>query len=509
MADEGRRKKGKVWLVGAGPGDAGLLTLKGREVLGQAQVVVYDHLIGDGVLCLIPESAEKIDAGKEAGDHPVSQGEINRILLEKALEGKRVVRLKGGDPFLFGRGGEELEVLADAGVEFEVVPGVPSATAVPAYCGIPVTHRDFSSSVHIVTGHRKTDGAAEIDYEALVRAGGTLVFLMGVKTLPEICRNLIRAGMPGDRPAALLQQGTTAGQKRILASLQTLPEEALRQRAEPPAVIVVGKVCALASDLSWREKLPLSGRKILVTRPREMMPSLAGKLRELGAEVLEVPAVRICPVQGKRAGRVREEIRRISGFDWIAFTSPSGVRVFFDVFLRGEKKDLRDLAGCRIAALGSGTSRELEKRGLYPDLVPAVHDSRSLGRCLAQACGEGERILIPRSSAGSPDLIEELEKGGDLSVVDLPLYDARPESGGAVDLEGKFRSGSIDCAVFTSASGVRAFAESVPGLDLSGVKAACIGRKTREAAEKLGMESAAAEDASEKALVQLIREWRG
>ena len=237
---------GKVWLVGAGPGDAGLITVKGQQVLAEADVVVYDALVGQGVLNLIPESAKLVFAGKRAGSHYLRQEETNRVLLEEALRGQKVVRLKGGDPFLFGRGGEELELLAEHGVPFEVVPGITSAIAVPAYNGIPVTHRDYCASVHIITRHRRADSSLDMDFEALVRTGGTLVFLMGISSLSEICAGLLQAGMPGQTPAAVLEKGTTARQRRISGTVATLEEECRIHRVQTPAIIVVGPVCALA-----------------------------------------------------------------------------------------------------------------------------------------------------------------------------------------------------------------------------------------------------------------------
>ena len=283
---------GKVWLVGAGPGDAGLFTRKGYEVLQAAEVVVYDSLVGAGVLSMIPKKARTINVGKRASHHTMPQEEINRVLLEEAKKGYRVVRLKGGDPFLFGRGGEELELLTEEGIPYEVVPGVTSPLAVPAYNGIPVTHRDFTSSLHIITGHKKAGQPYDINFRALVETKGTLVFLMGVTALPDICENLLRAGMDPEMPAAILQKGTTARQKRIVATVATLPEEVKKQGVETPAIIVVGKVCTLADKFAWYEHLPLFGYRVLVTRPRELVSTMAEKLRKQGAEVLELPAIR-------------------------------------------------------------------------------------------------------------------------------------------------------------------------------------------------------------------------
>jgi uroporphyrin-III C-methyltransferase len=285
-------KKGKVWLVGAGPGDIGLFTLKGMEVLKAADVVVYDSLVGQGVLAKIPQEARLINVGKRADKHTMPQEGINQLLLEEALKGNRVVRLKGGDPFLFGRGGEELELLTENEIPYEIVPGVTSSIAVPAYNGIPVTHRDFCSSVHIITGHRRAGKKYDIDFKALTDTKGTLVFLMGIAALADICQGLLDAGMDSDMPAAVLQKGTTADQKRVVATVSTLKEEVERQGIETPAIIVVGKVCKLAAEFGWYEKLSLAGCKVLVTRPKGRSSRTADELRRRGAEVLELPSIR-------------------------------------------------------------------------------------------------------------------------------------------------------------------------------------------------------------------------
>ena len=277
-------EKGKVWLVGAGPGDVGLFTFKGYKTLLNADVVVYDSLVGHGVLSLIPEGAKCINVGKRANHHTMPQWRINEVLLEEAQKGLRVVRLKGGDPFLFGRGGEELELLEENGIPYEVVPGITSPLSVPAYNGIPVTHRDFCSSLHIITGHKKEGEEYNIDFKALVETKGTLVFLMGVTAMNDICTSLIKAGMDPDMPAAVLQQGTTAKQRRVVATVSTLKEEADKAKIEAPAVIVVGKVCQLEEKFAWYEKLPLAGYRVLVTRPKDLISSMSEKLRKQGAE---------------------------------------------------------------------------------------------------------------------------------------------------------------------------------------------------------------------------------
>lgn len=549
---------GKVWLVGAGPGDPGLFTIKGLEVLQNAEVVVYDALIGDSVLTLIPDRAVKINVGKRAGNHRMPQEQINSTLLEQALAGKRVVRLKGGDPFLFGRGGEELELLVENGIPYEIVPGVSSAFAVPAYNGIPVTHRDFTSSVHIITGHRRgsgntnsvgraeaaraarnrnaagsADDSAEsdglgIDYEALVRTEGTLIFLMGLSTMPVIMQGLLDAGISPDTPAAVLERGTTAGQRRVLATVSTLEEEAGRARIQAPAIIVVGEVCRLAESFAWAEKRPLDGKKILLTRPKEMISEMAGRLRKMGAEVLEMPAIETVPIEPNplledcfkkdpdRPSNLQTEAGKI---DWMVFTSPTGVRIFMDWFLTDH--DIRSLAGIRFAVIGEGSAKKLRRYGIRHDFMPSVYDGETLGRELAgkirrernggsglsedsQKPADPVRVLIPRAAIGSRELLMELEKAGGVEILDIPTYQTEYVTEGIVDVRGQVEKGEIHYAVFTSASTVRGFSAVMKDADLSRIKAVCIGRQTRAAAEAQGMETRMAVKATLDALLEAV-----
>ena len=494
------KKQGKVWLVGAGPGDVGLFTIKGKQVLEQAEVVVYDSLVGDGVLAMVPRTARLINVGKRAGHHTIKQEMINQVLLEEAQKGYRVVRLKGGDPFLFGRGGEELELLTEHEIPYEVVPGVTSSIAVPAYNGIPVTHRDFCSSLHIITGHKKAGMAYDIDFEALVRTKGTLVFLMGVTALEDICNCLMKAGMDADMPAAILQQGTTAGQKRIVATVGTLKAEVDRQGIETPAIIVVGKVCSLAKEFAWYEELPLAGYKVLLTRPRDLISSMAQKLRAQGAEVLELPAIRTEATEDNEA--LRRAWKQMQQYQWLVFTSPTGVKVFFEQMKR-ECCDIRMLGTVKIAAIGEGTKKALRERGLFVDLMPEIYDGENLARTLAAELSGGENILIPRAEAGNLELVKILKEAG-ACVDDVATYRTCYESQDVIDEAAEFEKGKIDCAVFTSASTVRGFAEAVQGLDFSKVKAACIGKQTRAEAEKYGMQTWMAKKATMDSLVQLV-----
>jgi len=493
--------KGKVWLVGAGPGDIGLFTMKGAQVLKDAEVVVYDSLVGQGVLTMIPEEARCIYVGKRAGNHTMPQEQINKVLLEEALKGYRVVRLKGGDPFLFGRGGEELELIKEHGIPYEVVPGVPSPLAVPAYNGIPVTHREYCSSLHIITGHKRAGEAYDIDFDALVRTKGTLIFLMGVSALMDICSSLIKAGMDRDMPAAILQKGTTARQKRIVATISTLSYEVEKQGIETPAIIVVGKVCELADQFAWYEELPLAGYKVLVTRPRNLISTMSQKLRIQGAEVIELPAIRIVPLKNQDA--LHQAFSQIDSYQWIVFTSPAGVNVFWEE-MKAVTLDTRSLGAAKIAVIGSGTKKALEEKGLYADLIPDIYDGASLGEALAEACTGGEHILIPRAKAGNHEIIEALMKRGDLEIEDIPTYDTVYETQDAIDEIGEFEAGNIDCAVFTSASTVKGFVKATKGLDYSKVKAACIGKQTKAAADAYGMQTYMAKKATIDSVVELV-----
>ncbi len=485
--------KGKVWLVGAGPGEVSLITLKGREVLADADVVVYDALVRGGMMSLMPEGAELIYVGKRAGNHTMKQEEINALLLEKALEGKKVVRLKGGDPFLFGRGGEELELLVQNGIDFEIVPGVTSAFAAPAYAGIPVTHRDFCRGVSVITGHRRSNGALDINFKALAETGNTLVFLMGMSTIDIIMNGLLSGGMDGDTPAAIVEKGTTSSQRVLITDLAHLEETAKTGHAEAPAVIVIGNTAGLAERLKWRDSLPLNGVRAVVTRPKELSSGLASMLRKKGAEVIEVPVIGIEPIYD--SDRLKDAIRILAEgrYNWIVFTSPSGVRVFFDELMK--TADVRALAGCRIAVIGKGTEAELAKRGLHSDMIPSKYDGRTLGAELSRLLRTGDRVLIPRASIGNKALNEELSKSGDVIIDDIATYDTVYHAAEWFDAS-KELADPKTFALFTSASGVRGFVSAYPDMDHSAVKAVCIGAMTAAEAEKYGMRVWISEEAT-------------
>ena len=489
-------RTGNVILVGAGPGDPGLLTRKGLEAIAQAEVVVFDRLVGPEILGLIPENAEKIDVGKQASNHPVPQYRINQILLEKALEGKRVVRLKGGDPFLFGRGGEELELLKENGIPFQEVPGVTSALSVPAYAGIPVTHRDYCSSVHIITGHAKAGAELKIDFDALRRTKGTLVFLMGVTALPMICKGLLDSGMDGDMPAAVVERGTLPRQRKVVSTLAELPKAAEDAKIVSPAIIVVGKVCGLSDSFDWFDNLPLKGRKIIVTRPAERNGSLCGKLSALGASVTAYPCIRT--VERVNNPELDTAIGKLKDYRWLVFTSPAGPGIFFK-HLRKQHMDARALAGLKIAAIGPKTAAEVEKFGVLADLVPETYDSDHLAQAMAGVEGP---VLLCRASEGS-DAMPRLfaEKG--ISFADIACYDTVYEAPNSDSVKELVESGAI--VTFTSASTVRGFVKSLPETNYSKVIGCCIGRQTAAEAEQYGIPVRIAEKATMDSLIECIK----
>lgn len=485
--------EGRVWLVGAGPGDAGLLTLKGCRLLEQADTVVYDHLISAEILAMIPRGTERIDVGKEAGHHKIQQEKINRLLVQEAQKGKQVVRLKGGDPFLFGRGGEEAALLHACGVPFEIVPGVTSAIAVPAYAGIPVTHRGCASALYIVTAHRRGEiPCGDIDFSALAALKDTtLVFLMGVAMLRHICDGLTAAGMPGDTPAAVIEQGTTAAQRTVRAPLERLADEASAAGIGTPGVIIVGDVCGYADTLSWRDMRSLDGARLLLTRPRNRMSRIAGMLRDLGAEVIELPAVHteILPADSARGlGSFMP-----GTYDFLIFTSVSGVEAFFDQ-LQQLNSDVRAIGHARIAAIGAATARALQERGLHVDCMPTEYSGAALGTALCSQLKKGDRALLCTPEQCDTDCMERLESQGivcDRAVlyrtVEEPIFaELLPDSA---------------IAVFASASAVHSFARSTPPEYRDGLCAVCIGKKTAAAAEACGMHAAVAETATAEGLV--------
>ena len=488
-------KAGKVWIVGAGPGDAGLITVKGLSVLLDAQVVVYDRLVGDGLLSLLPAGAECIDVGKSGGTHPVPQDKINEILCAKARSGKRVVRLKGGDPFIFGRGGEEAMALARAGIPCEVIPGVTAASAVPAYAGIPVTHRDLASSVQIVTGHRRADVSKKPDYEALARGGGTIVFYMGLAALEEICDGLIGAGMSADMPAAVISNGTTAEQKSVFAPLGLLAHEVRKRGLKPPALIVVGQVCSLSKETGSLAGGPLSGRRVIVTRPAKRSRQFIETLAGLGAEVVALPAIETVPRELSQAEL--DIIRDAPGYHIIAFTSAEGAQIFFDC-LYETGVDIRALAGVRLAAIGPSTAEVLKKRGLIADIMPKQYNGSALGELLAVQAAAGERVLLPRSDIGSDSVTRPLLKAG-IEFDELALYSIKEPAHPVLPA-----LSDGDIVTFTSASTVRNMVHMYGGRLPDGVLGLCIGGPTAAQAAQYGIKTVTADRETEESMVEKL-----
>ena len=438
---------GIVHLVGAGPGDPGLLTVRAVELLGAADVVLYDRLIPPEALAHARPGAELVYVGKEGEGPQFPQEDTHRLLLEHARAGKRIVRLKGGDPFVFGRGGEEALVLEQAGIPFEVVPGVTAGVAAPAYAGIPVTHRDVASGVAFVTGHEDPDKPeSAIDWPALARFPGTLVFYMGVRSLPRIAERLVAGGRPAGEPVAVVERGTLPGQRTLLATLADVAERAAAERIRAPAITLVGEVARLREQLAWLESRPLHGRTVAVTRARAQASPLAARLRTLGAAVVEAPAIRIAPLEAS--------VPPLDGYDLVCVTSPNGADLLLD-----RLRDARELAGITVAAIGPGTARALRARGIEPDVVPERAVAEGLVEALADV--PVSRALIARAAEGRDVLPDALrERGAEVDVVALYETVAEPLDDGAREA-----ATAADYLLFTSASSVRFFHDAAGTLD--------------------------------------------
>ncbi len=482
---------GKVYLVGAGPGDPGLLTIRGKEVLQKAEVVIFDYLANEEFLKYAPASAERIYVGKKGGDHTLSQDGINALLVEKGRNNV-VVRLKGGDPFVFGRGGEEAQVLVREGISFEVVPGISAAVAVPAYAGIPLSHRDYTASIAFVTGHERTDkesGDTKIAWDKLATAAGTIVFFMGVKNLPEICANLIANGRPPDTPVALIRWGTTPRQQTVAGTLADIVRKVEEARLKPPAMIVVGEVVRCREELNWFEHRPLFGRNIVITRAREQASDFRAALEELGAHCIEFPTIAIAPPPSWEP--LDEAIRKIATYDWVIFTSVNGVRCFMERLLAGGR-DVRELKGVRLAAIGPKTAEAIEALMLRPDLVPSEYRAEAILDALSTEELRGKRFLMPRAMVAREILPEKLQEWG-AHVDVVPAYQTVLPEVEAPGIAKLFREGAIDCLTFTSSSTVSNFfallgkEEILEYLNRTAV--ACIGPITADTAEKFGVKT--------------------
>lgn len=503
--------KGKVYLVGAGPGDIGLLTVKGLRFLQKAEVVVYDFHLNAQILNYINHDAEFIYAGKRGGRHTRTQDEINNILVLKAKEGKIICRLKGGDPFVFGRGGEEAEVLSKEGIEFEVVPGVSSSIAAPAYSGIPLTHRLYSSSFAVIPGYEDiTKKESAIEWAKLATGAGTLVFLMAVKNVDLITQKLIENGRSPDTPVAVIRWGTRPDQRTVVGTLKNIAELVKEKDIKPPAVMVVGDVVRLRESLKWYEKKPMFGHRILVTREH-----LEGfePLEELGAEIIEFPTIEIVPPESY--DELDKSIYKIKTYDWLIFTSRNGVKYFFKRFFEKDR-DIRDLKGLKICAIGTKTAKEIKKYGVKTDLIPDEFSAEGLIKLIQEFEGsrvqglKGMRFLLPRAEVARevfPGKVREL--GGEIDVP-VAYRTIKPESRGK-RLRRFLKEGRISIATFTSAATFNNFRE-IMGKDadelLKGVAVVVIGPVTAKAVENAGLHvDIMPEEATIEAMVEEIIKW--
>ena len=472
---------GIVYLVGAGPGDPGLMTTRSLELIVAADVIVHDRLIPREALAPARPEAELIYVGKEPGSASVAQEGIADLLVDRARQGKLVVRLKGGDPFVFGRGGEEAEALADAEIPFEVVPGITAGVAAPAYAGIPVTHRDDASAVAFVTGHEDPDKEdSALDYEALASFPGTLVFYMGVKALPRIAEALIAAGRDGSEPAAVVERGTLPGQRTVTSTLEGIAAAAQEAGIRPPSVTIVGPVAARRERIAWLERRPLHGKKVVVTRARAQASELARQLDALGAEPIELPAIRIEPrIDSKE---VQNAIEGLHAYALVCITSPNGARLLFEG-MAAQGRDSRALANASVAAIGSGTEAALAAGGILADIVPERFVAEELVEKLNELELDGKPVLIARAAEARELLPEALRKQG-AKVDEVALYETVAETPDPDELE---RAGDADFITFTSSSTVRNFmAASENGIP-DGAKVISIGPITSEAIRQAGL----------------------
>ena len=496
-------KAGTVYLVGAGPGDAGLLTLRGAELLRRADVVIYDRLVNPELLHLAPPAAELISRGKR---QDVSQEKLNELMIAKAREGKCVVRLKGGDPYIFGRGGEEAEALAVAKIPFEVVPGVSSIAAVPNYAGIPLTHRDHTSNFTVFTGHEgEGKSTSSLDFDQIARISGTKVILMGVTHLHELTQALLARGMSGDTPVAIIERGTMGDQKSVTGTLATIEPLAAKANIKPPAITVIGEVVKLRDKLNWFERRPLFGQRVVVTRARAQARELSDRLTAHGAEVLEIPCIKT--VQPSRLQDVADALLELNSYDWLVFTSPNGVTSFFDFFFKAFH-DTRDLGGPRIAAVGPGTAAKLQEMHLQVDLMPDEPMATKVAAAFKKfETIENLKICLLRAEVANPELPQALEALGAI-VDDIAVYKtvAETEDNGA---GAKLLEAGADWITFTSGSTVEHFHArfDLPALlkKFPHAKLASIGPETSKPINALGLKpSVEARDHSVEGLVAAL-----
>lgn len=478
----GEVNKGIVYLVGAGPGDEDLMTRKGLKVLREADVVVYDSLASSSLLNEVRDDAELIFAGKRSSHHFKKQYETNQLLIDLAKEGKNVVRLKGGDPYIFGRGGEEGQELRAAGVDFVVVPGISSSYSVPAYCGIPVTHRDYASSFHVITGHEGNhkNGATVLDYGTLAREEGTLIFLMGLKNLPNIVKNLIENGKNPKTPAGVLQEGTTARQKMAVGTLENIVEVVEREGIQTPAITVVGDVVSLADELSWYGGKLLSGQRVLVTGSHSMVERLSPLLKEEGAEAISFSLIRTEAMDTPEFDRAMADI---DSYTWIVLTSANGVECFFDK-LKAMRKDIRDFKDVHFAVIGDGTKKALEGHGIYSDLIPTAYSSKDMAAAMVPHMKPTDKVLLLRAEEANAVLPDSLTAAG-IDHTCVSLYHTVVDERKADELSRLIET--VDYITFASSSAVRAFVSMAGSLENVLAKYISIGPVTTKTAEAEGL----------------------
>lgn len=483
MSPPRERPPGTVYLVGGGPGDPGLLTLRAAQLLARADVVVYDALIGEGVLALCGAGAERVFVGKRAGGPSASQASINVRLVDLARRHPVVVRLKGGDPFVFGRGGEEALALVRAGVPFEVVPGITAGIAAPAYAGIPVTHRGTASSVAFVTGHEDPDKEdSDLDWAHLAKGVGTVVFYMGVGRMQANFERLIGAGRDRGTPAAVIEWGTCPRQRTVSGTLSSLPSRAQQARMGAPALVVVGDVVALREQLAWFDRRPLSGRHIVVTRARAQVSDVAAHLEALGAQVIQYPTIRIIAPADPEP--LRQAVREVERFDWVVFTSVNGVAGFWTE-LDDAGRDARALAGVRVCAIGPATAGALGNRGIRADLVPERFVAEAVLDALAAHDLKGREVLLPRAEVAR-DLLPDGLRAAGARVREVTAYRTVPDAEGTERMRDALRDGRVDLVTFTASSTVRNFVDLV-GTEIGRAEVATIGPITSGTARELGL----------------------
>jgi len=480
-------RKGQVYLVGAGPGDPGLLTVKGKECLCEADVVIYDYLANSAFLEYAKDQAELIYVGKKAGSHTMSQARINGLIVDRASRGQVVVRLKGGDPFIFGRGGEEAHDLIKAGVDFEVVPGVTSAISVPAYAGIPLTHRDHTSTVAFITGHEDPlKEKSDIAWDKLATGAGTLVFLMGVGNLPKIAEQLMGHGRSPDTPVAVIRRGTLAEQTTLVGNLENIARLAKENQIRPPAIIVVGDVVRLREDLNWFETKPLFGKRIVVTRAREQASEFLHALSLFGAECIEFPTIEVIPPKSWES--LDREIKTLDEYDWLLFTSVNGVK-FFLKRLEFLGKDIRDLKGIKIGVIGPKTAAIWHRMGIKPDLMPDEYRAEAVVESFEKLGIRGAKVLIPRAAKAREVLPEQLRQAG-AQVDVVHAYQTISPDHDTERVRALLMRGSIDMVTFTSSSTVSNFVKMFETYGgrlqewMQKVAVACIGPITAKTAEE-------------------------